>query len=93
MSDPTAWNPRPNWGPFWEARRYSTVVVVGVALPAHPFLGLEFSELPVGSQTCGQAFDSPEGRRAKGKRTFRVPIGPGVRSTREVSLHLDGIRK
>ena len=39
MSDPTAWNPRPNWGPFWEARRYSTVVVVGVALPAHPFFG------------------------------------------------------
>ena len=49
-----------------------------------PFLGLEFSELPVGSQTCGQALVSPEGRRAKGKRTFRVPIRPGVRSTREV---------
>ena len=29
------------------------------------------------------AFDSAEGRRAKAKRTFRVPTGPGARSARE----------
>ena len=36
VSDPTAWNPRPNWGPFWEARRYSTVTVSGCDLASTP---------------------------------------------------------
>ena len=87
LSDPTAWNPRPNWGPFWEARRYSAVLLVGVTLPVHPFFVLELSELLAGPQTCGQALVSPEGRRAKGKRTFRVPIRPGARSAREVCFY------
>ena len=87
MSDPTAWNPRPNWGPFWEARRYSTVTVSGCDLASTPPFVLELSELLAGSQTCGQALVSPEGRRAKGKRTFRVPIGPGARSAREVCFY------
>ena len=87
VSDPTAWNPRPNWGPFWEARRYSTVTDSGCDLASTPPFVLELSELLAGSQTCGQALVSPEGRRAKGKRTFRVPIGPGARSAREVCFY------
>ena len=83
VSDPTAWNPRPNWGPFREARRYSTVTDCGCDLASATLFELELSELLVGSQTCGQAFVSPEGRRAKGKRTFRVPSGPGARSAQE----------
>ena len=70
-----------------KARRYSAVLLVGVTLPVHPFFVLELSELLAGSQTCGQAFVSPEGRRAKGKRTFRVPIRPGARSAREVCFY------
>ena len=63
------------------------LLLVGVTLPVHPFFVLELSELLAGSQTCGQALVSPEGRRAKGKRTFRVPIGPGARSAREVCFY------
>ena len=70
------------------------LLLVGVTLPVHPFFVLELSELLAGSQTCGQALVSPEGRRAKGKRTFRVPIGPSARSAWEdTSFHLDGIAR
>ena len=68
--------------------------VVSGSLPDHSFFRPELSELPEGSQTCGQAFVSAEGRRAKAKRTFRVPIGPSARSAWEdTSFHLDGIAR
>ena len=62
-------------------------IASGCDLASTPLFVLELSELLAGSQTCGQAFVSPEGRRAKGKRTFRVPIGPGARSAREVCFY------
>ena len=93
MSDPTAWNPRSNWGPFWEAGRYSAVVVFfcEVSLASYlPFSELELSELLVGLQTCRWLLiplraDGPKRRGPLG--CLQGPV-PGVLGR----LELDGTR-
>ena len=58
-------------------------LIVSVALPANSFFGTRALGAAGRPTDVWVALDSAEGRRAKAKRTFRVPIGPGARSARE----------